>query len=61
MKALVSLTVFAIGLAVLTSYPAGAAVTGVAIAAALLFVSLATLSGAALGLVRLPADHDRRD
>ena len=58
MENIVSLTVFAIGLAFLTCFPAGAIATAVVAGAALFGLTLATVSGAVLGLASLPVDND---
>lgn len=58
MESLISVTVFAIGLALLTMFPAGAMLSGAVIGTILLALTLTMVSGAVLGLVRLPADHD---
>jgi hypothetical protein len=58
MENLLSLTIFAIGLAALTSFPAGAAAAAVAAAVAVLALTLTMVSGAVLGLARLPIERD---
>ena len=51
MENLVSMTVFAIGLAILTSFPAGAVATALVAGTVLLGLTVTVLSGAMLGLV----------
>src|SRR5437763_806675 len=58
MQSLTSFTVFAIGLALLSSFPQGAVATAAVMGVLLLGVTLTMFSGAVLGLIRLPVEHD---
>ena len=58
METLVSLTTFAIGLALVTSFPAGAIATALVAVSVVLALTLTSLSGAMLGLAHAPSDRD---
>ena len=58
METLVSLTIFAIGLALVTSFPVGAVATTLVAGTVVLALTLTILSGAVLGLAHAPSDRD---